>query len=236
MENHIISFKQEEMDEKARQYFMAISGFNRNPAKFQDKLEQALDLREKIRPRIHPQIILSRFNQGELEGETLKIGDIHLHCKALGQLQPSHITDIYLYILTVGDVYWNQGPTINMLYGDMWGTSYVDTSRDRLHELVAQDAKSRGALAVSDSFGPGFYGMPVSEIPKFFQVLPAEKIGVTLLESALMLPLKTIAGIYVAVNEPGFLPGADCKSCLNPGVHCEFCHVRSNTMVQGPPQ
>lgn len=233
MDNEILRFDQSAMDERALQYFLAISGFSHNPARFQDKLKQALELREKIRSRINPQAVLSRFASPELEGEALKIQGVDFYCKALAQLAPKHVTDFYLYLLSVGNVYWDEGPTIFMLYGDMWGTAYVNATRDCLKALVAEDAKARGALAVSDSFGPGFYGMPVSEIPKFFRLLHADEIGVSLLESALMLPLKTIVGMYAAVDQAGFLPGADCRTCLNQGNHCEFCHARVQAIVDG---
>lgn len=232
MQNHIISLPRTHLDQQAREYFLAISGFGRDTEKYQKRINQARALWDNIAESIRPKVILSRFDKEILQGAQLHIGEQTLSCTALSQLEAEYVEGIYLYILSVGDVYWNQPPTINMLYGEIWGTSYVDAAREQLQQILKEQEQARGAVAISDSFGPGFYGMPVTEVPKFFQILEADKIGVSLLNNALMLPIKTCAGIYVSVTKEGFLPGADCLSCLSQGSGCEFCQAHNRPQIQ----
>ena len=72
-------------------------------------------------------------------------------------------------------------------------------------------------------FGPGYYGMPHSDIKKLAKIIPMDRIGVQLRESGIMVPLKTIAAIYLITDDPQVLPPLACSECFGRLEGCRMC-------------
>lgn len=70
--------------------------------------------------------------------------------------------------------------------------------------------------AVTHRFSPGYCDWPVAEQQKLFQLIAAERIGVTLSESSLMQPRKSISGVF-GVQPVGSL------STYQPYLACTDC-------------
>lgn len=70
--------------------------------------------------------------------------------------------------------------------------------------------------AVTHRFSPGYCDWPVTEQQKLFQLIAADRIGVTLSESSLMQPRKSISGVF-GVQPVGSLttyqPYVACTDC-----------------------
>lgn len=66
-------------------------------------------------------------------------------------------------------------------------------------------------------FCPGYGGSDISDIGYIFDLLKPEKIGITLLESNLMLPLKSMAGVIGV----GKTAKKTCGNCFNFSA-CEY--------------
>jgi len=95
------------------------------------------------------------------------------------------------------------------------GTAAADAACDALVEhLWAHE--TNGNEAVTAPFSPGFCGMPLQEQEKLFSVLDAESIGVTLLPTMMMRPLKSLSGLA------GIGPASEVEAH---GVPCEHCQV-----------
>lgn len=65
-----------------------------------------------------------------------------------------------------------------------------------LERLTAQDSATSSTRVLM--YSPGYCGWHVSGQGKLFQYLQPEKIGITLNDSFLMIPLKSISGVLVA--------------------------------------
>jgi hypothetical protein len=65
----------------------------------------------------------------------------------------------------------------------------------------------------------------LGELQNFFQLLDADSIGVRLSDSGMMLPLKSYAGFYLIVDDPGQLSAQDCAPCSKNLIGCQFCKV-----------
>ena len=65
---------------------------------------------------------------------------------------------------------------------------------DLLHDRIAQKMSEHG-LKITNRYSPGYCNWPVSEQHLLFSLLPQNFCGITLTESALMLPIKSVSGV-----------------------------------------
>lgn len=227
--DRVIEIDRSLLDEQASLYFLDMSGLAREGEKFDRMRERGFEIRERILDRIKVRAILSRVSPSGFSGNILSVGDVQLICDTFEDLDLSKIKEVYLYILTAGAVELLDEPIMNQLYSEFWGTSYVDSGREYLRQvLLAEYGQRHGVceeVSISDSFGPGYFGMEMQEMEKFFQVLAAEKIKVSLKSSSLLLPLKSCAGLYVIGDEHMQMPGIDCGACLGTLTGCQFCNA-----------
>ncbi len=107
------------------------------------------------------------------------------------------------------------------VYMDTWGTAFADSAKT----LFEKEIKKRlGADEyLSNPFGPGYYGIPSSDIKKLAAVLDTAAIGVSLNSASLMIPLKSIAAIYFVTSEQSILPPVACSECFGKTGGCRNC-------------
>ena len=106
----------------------------------------------------------------------------------------------------------------------------MDAGVQLMTEIIREDLSAQfpdRTLYLSDEFGPGYFGMPVSESKKFFKILDAESIGVWVKESGLMIPQKSCTGFYLVYNRPDIKPEPECMRCRGNAAGCRFCAVRA---------
>jgi len=87
----------------------------------------------------------------------------------------------------------------------------VETAMDKIQDLMREEYRSRNLL-ISNRFSPGYCSWNVSEQHKLFQILPKNFCGVSLTESALMQPIKSISG-FIGVGEKIKYNHYKCKFC-----------------------
>lgn len=73
----------------------------------------------------------------------------------------------------------------------------VECATERLHYYIEQHMSEAG-LRITNRFSPGYCGWSVSEQRQLFSLLPENLCGITLTESALMLPVKSVSGVIGA--------------------------------------
>jgi hypothetical protein len=195
-----------------------------------------LFVRDLISDKINVRAIIASFEKEVICGKTINLNGIKFESNALEQINIHCIRKIYAYIITAGNVELQDTSVLNMFFADTWGTAYVDAGRDILKRIIRdyhlEDSSKiengvKDRIFISDSFGPGFYGMDVIEVERFFKVLDGEKIGVKVTDSGFMLPLKSTTGFYIVVDDEEQLPGADCISCFSNIKGCQFCRVKT---------
>ena len=225
MDNQIIRITMQEADVYALDYFTRICGFHREGAKYEKLLKKGMEIKGRIEPQVDIRAIVSSFDSPIIFGNTAKMGDVTFVCNAFEQVAADSIQKIYAYILTAG-VYElsDDTPILEQLYADIWGTAYVDAGLEVLKDKIRMEENNSSSV-VLDSFGPGYYGMDVDQVGKFFRILDGEKIGVKVRNNCLMLPLKSCSGFYIAVDDESKLPAADCKNCRGGHKGCEFCQA-----------
>lgn len=218
-----------EADVFAMEYFMKICGLNREGEKYRRMLKQGMDIKEMLRDRVEIRAVVSSFSGSSIRGNSAVLNGITFECNAFQRLDPEHIRGVYAYILSAG-IYEldNDDSILDQLYADIWGTAYVDAGLEilkRFAEKHLRETCESPEITVLDSFGPGYYGMDVSQVGKFFKLLDGSKIGVKAKSNSLMLPLKSCSGFFVGVDDKTALPASDCKSCRAEYKNCAFCQA-----------
>jgi hypothetical protein len=82
-------------------------------------------------------------------------------------------------------------------------------ANDRIEELAAAEG-----LKTSCRASPGYGDWDVSEQRALFQLVPGEKIGVTLTESCMMVPRKSISfAVHIAEEPARMRSEGSCRNC-----------------------
>ena len=169
--SEIITFDKDAIKERAEKYFAKICGFDgKKEEKYKRMLEHALKIRDKSLDKINVRALIYSFEGKNLKGKTLTLNGTPFHCNAFEKFRGENIRGIYPDILTAGDIQIEDAPVLEIFYADTWGTAYVDAARDFLREMINDKAQSfdrETKIFVSDSFGPGYYGMETEQISNF---------------------------------------------------------------------
>lgn len=87
----------------------------------------------------------------------------------------------------------------------------VETAMDRIQEKMREEFGMQHLL-VSNRYSPGYCNWNVAEQHKLFKILPENFCGISLTESALMQPIKSISG-FIGVGENITYNHYKCKYC-----------------------
>ena len=101
---------------------------------------------------------------------------------------------------------------------DTIGSIVVEKAMDIIHANLLQDVKILG-LNVSNRYSPGYCSWDVSEQQKLFSFFPEKFAGITLSDSSLMNPIKSVSGIAGIGTGIKYL-GYACDGCTM--VECVF--------------
>ena len=111
----------------------------------------------------------------------------------------------YLVVTTLGagvDEIKNELDDKEKVLFDACANAYLEIKTDELKESIGDD--------LSYMFSPGYQGSDVSDLKYILDELDASEIGIKLLPSGMMTPIKTLAGIYAK----GVSPKKKCGECI----------------------
>ena len=98
----------------------------------------------------------------------------------------------------------------------------IEAYCDELQESIRQKASQEGYY-LRPRFSPGYGDFSIAEQKKFFSALECEKrIGLTLTDSMLMLPTKSVTAMIGLTKEKDDCYIGKCKQCSK--KDCEFRH------------
>lgn len=128
------------------------------------------------------------------------------------------VSDIFLFVCTVGNRLEEKvqelvsgGDTLSAFILDRIASELVELTADLL-ELQIQNELEIKNYNLTHRYSPGYCGWSVSEQQKLFSLLPKDFCGIKLTESSLMLPIKSVSGIYGAAF-----------NLIRKDYHCEIC-------------
>lgn len=217
--NHFMEFDRDRCDELAQAIFFKTSGIRKGSRKAERMRRKAMEERSVIDERIKLRAEYAFYDDVKFCGKEVLIGGQALICSAFEQIKGDTVHGAYVYALSAGDFSFPEDTLMKQLYADLWGTAFADAARILLKEEL--EKKDR----LSDGFGPGFYGMEVSELVKLVELVDITCIDMQLKDSGVLLPLKSCAGIYFCVDEGYTKLNEACGSCRGNHQSCRVCHI-----------
>lgn len=125
---------------------------------------------------------------------------------------------IAAFIVTAGrafqdwyDTVSGGGDVMAAYLADAIGSEVAERACDWVHRRIEQEAAGQGMVA-TNRYSPGYCNWPVSDQHLLFSMMPAAECGVTLNESALMWPVKSVSGI-IGFGKDVVREHYDCEIC-----------------------
>lgn len=111
-------------------------------------------------------------------------------------------SEIYaLFIVTIGPEpeqlarnLLEKGEYLDGYITDLLASAMVDSLADLMHDEIRKVAQKKG-MKMTNRYSPGYCSWDVSEQQKLFSLFPKDSCGISLSESSLMNPIKSISGI-----------------------------------------
>jgi len=128
---------------------------------------------------------------------------------------------LVLGVVTIGSTLENkvselfsQGEYPRAIALDAVGTVAVEALSKYVRNLICQEVKDRN-LQITRHFSPGYNDWDISQQKDIFKIIPADKIGVSLTESCMILPRKSLSWIIGIGKDIGMLSKEKdaCKIC-----------------------
>ncbi|MEI8217115.1 MAG: hypothetical protein WCF96_08445 [Eubacteriales bacterium] len=239
MENIVFRYGEDQLSATAQGYFEGMCGVCKDNNKAKAMAKQALELKNKIFDRIDVRGIYSIYSGDSLESGKLTIEGMDFSFAGISLLAKESTYRIIPFILTSGNYEMEETNSIlDQFYADTYGTAYVDAARDELKKNLLKNAKKDLAgiekeLYISDSIGPGFYGMANSMVENFFKILNYKKINVSMNSYNVIIPVKSCVGLFIITDDEKMLPHYDCMSCSTKTKNCRFCRLKSREIDNG---
>jgi len=178
------------------------------------------EIREELLPlgdiraeyRVFQRIILSR------EEKTLQVEGVTFNVKPIIYRQIKEAEEAALFICTagpvIGEMSRNSMKSGDLLKGyvyDVIGSEVVEAAADMMQEGLR---KSMAALGkeITNRFSPGYCGWDVAEQHYLFSFFKDNFCGITLTESALMNPVKSVSGL-IGIGEHVKYAPYQCHLC-----------------------
>ena len=134
---------------------------------------------------------------------------------------------VAVFVVTIGEEIesiaerrMEQGATLEGFAIDAIGSAAVDAAADAMADHVLWN-DTGPEEAVTPPFSPGYCGMPLDQQKVLFSIVDPGPIGVQLLATLIMRPIKSVSGL-VGIG--------DQASIVSHGVPCEFCRMTNCRM------
>ncbi len=131
----------------------------------------------------------------------LAVGGLALEIGRTVAGQLAHSDAVFVFLCTAGPGIEErsrrlmaEGDPFTGFIADAVGSLVVEAAMERVHERVEALADERGRRA-TNRYSPGYCGWPLREQQQLFRLLPAGFCGVSLSDSSLMTPIKTVSGL-----------------------------------------
>ncbi|MEN8120622.1 MAG: vitamin B12 dependent-methionine synthase activation domain-containing protein [Bacteroidota bacterium] len=156
----------------------------------------------------------------KMDNDQLKIKGINFQTGDEVAKMLSNIESIALFACTVSEklntklnLYNNKEQFTEAYIADIIGTKIVEKSLEILYQQLQTDIKKYD-LYLTNTISPGNCGWPVEEQKKLFQLFPENYLGISLNESGMMHPVKSLSGI-IGVGKSVKFKHTDCEQCAS---------------------
>jgi len=122
----------------------------------------------------------------------------------------------------------SEGDLLRGYVYDVIGSEIAENAAERMQDSLRAAAAATG-MNITNRFSPGYCGWDVAEQHKLFSFFPDNWCGITLTDSALMNPVKSVSGIIGIGRDVRYAPyqchRCDDKNCIYRGRRSEGLKV-----------
>lgn len=165
-------------------------------------------------------------NLVEIDKKFVKIGGITFDTGKIISFNLKGSDTIAIIVATIGDKVTNylrnlldNGEPLTGYIADQIASeiveSWVDVIESELEKYVNQSG-----FKITNRYSPGYCGWNVSDQHNLFSLLPEKFCGISLTESALMIPIKSVSA-FVGIGKKVERKDYECSIC-----DIEFCYKR----------
>ncbi len=187
-------------------------------------------LYEHTRKISSPRVSYSIFSDPKVIGNaTLALEGLTFQVNRMIGVALEGVEEIAVFIGTCGDEIERYSKKLieegNLLEGlivDLIGSETTEKVAEYVHRKLAFEMELKG-WKTTNRFSPGYCNWPVDEQHKLFSLMPSNASGVSLTDSSLMIPIKSVSGI-IGLGEGVIKKDYPCNVC-----DADFCLHRDRT-------
>ena len=161
---------------------------------------------------IHDDIQVSREEKYvQIDGKRFEVKKIITH-------QLKKMENVALFACTAGQKIgdfskqlMHEGDFVKGYIADVVGSEIVESAMDNIQNSLEKNIEQQG-LHITDRYSPGYCGWSVGEQHKLFSFFPENFCGISLTESSLMQPIKSVSGI-IGIGSEVRRKGYECQLC-----------------------
>lgn len=169
-----------------------------------------------------------------IENQNIRLGNQVFNLPKVVFAQFKNASSFALFICTAGveiselskKVLVEGDPLLSYVF-DVIGSITVEKATDKV-QLALEEESRKAGLNISDRFSPGYCEWSVAEQQKLFALMPENFCGVTLSETSLMSPIKSVSGI-IAIGSSMEQKGYQCHWCTDKNcIYGKFKRKKKN--------
>lgn len=174
----------------------------------------------EIPKKIHPQckISIAPIDEISFQKKCIKCGNVCFDTQPIITKRLRTATTVAFFVCTIGNHIeeWSKskidsGDLVSGFIIDQIGSVLVEQLADWM-ELQLDTIITPHGWKRTNRYSPGYCNWSVSEQKKLFSFFPPHPCGVTLTESALMMPIKSVSGI-IGVGPHVVQKDYECSLC-----------------------
>jgi hypothetical protein len=157
-------------------------------------------------------------------GKTVSIDSTSFDISKIVYSQIRKSTAIAIFLCTAGQeigtasgAAMKEGDLLKGYLFDIIGSEIVEAAADLMQNSLHKEMNASG-LGITNRYSPGYCGWNVAEQHKLFSLMPGNRCGIALNESALMSPIKSVSGFIGIGGNVRFNPYTcsfcDMKECI----------------------
>jgi len=179
--------------------------------------------RDQALAALAPRGVLATYPVGEATSRSLALGEVTITGRVAEFL--AGVERVVIFVVTVGPAVSHlataacrEGDALGGFVLDACGSWAAEAAADALVEGLR--AEVGGDVGLTPRFSPGYCGMALDQQRALFQLVEAGAIGVTLSESCLMQPEKSVSGLVgIGPRELAAVRRPPCAICPEAGCH-----------------
>jgi len=203
------------------------------PDPFPELIEDALNSASSI-CNIRGGYKIFNSNECSIDKLSIRICEHAFNPSNIVITQFKNASSFALFICTAGSeilqhskvVSQNGDPLLGFVF-DVIGSVSVEKATDKVQKSLENECLKSG-LSISDRYSPGYCEWSVSEQQMLFALMPENFCGVSLSESSLMMPIKSVSGI-IAIGSDLKQKGYQCHWCTE--KNCIYGNIKRQKKI-----